>query len=199
MAYYYGTLCKKKRYLSVIHLVWSNLHALLNQGVILPCHFVWEIREFLPIVWVPWSIYDMVFSYVDVLMRKFAEHKQVEVSTLTFHFDGDELSASDTPTDLDMEDGDCVDVTGCWCIVGTYPFLLFVTECRFFMQYDYPECYYQSLLDKGIVQHRIMHSLFNRKNVLILWYIVYISFNRPCNNSLNLALILPMPCWFSLL
>lgn len=45
-------------------------------------------------------------------MKKFAEAKNVDVSILTFHFDGDELSPTETPTDLDMEDGDCVDVTG---------------------------------------------------------------------------------------
>ena len=47
-------------------------------------------------------------------MKKFAEAKGVDLSTLTFQFDGEELSLTETPADLDMEEGDCVDVTGYW-------------------------------------------------------------------------------------
>ena len=45
-------------------------------------------------------------------MKKFAEAKGVDLSTLTFQFDGEELSLTETPADHDMEEGDCVDVTG---------------------------------------------------------------------------------------
>ena len=45
-------------------------------------------------------------------MKKFAEIKGLNVKNLTFRFDGDDLGTADTPIDLDMEDGDCVDVVG---------------------------------------------------------------------------------------
>ena len=53
-----------------------------------------------------------VFTFTEVLMKKFAEAKGVDLSTLTFQFDGEELSLTETPADHDMEEGDCVDVTG---------------------------------------------------------------------------------------
>lgn len=46
-------------------------------------------------------------------MERYAEKKGVELSALSFKFDGEELSPTDTVDSLDMEDGDCVDVTGC--------------------------------------------------------------------------------------
>lgn len=48
---------------------------------------------------------------MSVLMEKYAEEKKVGVSKLTFYFDGEELSKTDTPLSLDIEDGDCVDVS----------------------------------------------------------------------------------------
>lgn len=50
--------------------------------------------------------------FTEVLMTKFAEMKGLQLSELTFQFDGEKISATDTPSSLDMDDGDCVDVTG---------------------------------------------------------------------------------------
>ncbi|XP_067948791.1 NFATC2-interacting protein-like [Watersipora subatra] len=49
---------------------------------------------------------------MDVLMKKFAKIKGLDGTSLTFQFDGDFISSSDTPTTLGIEDGDCVDVSG---------------------------------------------------------------------------------------
>lgn len=45
-------------------------------------------------------------------MRKFAEDKDLELSQLIFRFDGEKIDPNDTPIDLDMDDGDCIDVSG---------------------------------------------------------------------------------------
>lgn len=45
-------------------------------------------------------------------MAKFAEKKKLKLSALIFHFDGEEINPNDSANDLDMDNGDCIDVTG---------------------------------------------------------------------------------------
>ena len=45
-------------------------------------------------------------------MRQFAYQKKLELSDLRFEFDGEEISSTDTPDDLEMEDDFCIDVIG---------------------------------------------------------------------------------------
>ena len=49
---------------------------------------------------------------VETLMREFATIKGVSYDNLVFHFDGETICPTDTPTDLDLEDGYCIDVSG---------------------------------------------------------------------------------------
>lgn len=44
------------------------------------------------------------------LMTEFAASKGLEIEQLKFSFDGEKLDPESTPEDLDMEDGDCIDV-----------------------------------------------------------------------------------------
>ena len=44
------------------------------------------------------------------LMRQYAEKMNLEMEKLTFYFDGDKLKSLSTPEDVDMDDGDCIDV-----------------------------------------------------------------------------------------
>ena len=43
-------------------------------------------------------------------MTEFAASKEIELEKLKFSFDGEKLDPESTPEDLDMEDGDCIDV-----------------------------------------------------------------------------------------
>ncbi|KAK6192737.1 hypothetical protein SNE40_004160 [Patella caerulea] len=43
------------------------------------------------------------------LMEKYAADRKIDVSSLMFRFDDEVLNPSDTPDDLDMDNGDCID------------------------------------------------------------------------------------------
>ncbi|GFR18413.1 rad60-SLD domain-containing protein [Trichonephila clavata] len=43
-------------------------------------------------------------------MEKYANLRGLPLKDLIFEFDGEKINASDTPQDLDMESGSCVDV-----------------------------------------------------------------------------------------
>lgn len=45
-----------------------------------------------------------------VLMQKYAEATGNELSKLTFKFDGENLEEDDTPSSLELEGGECIDV-----------------------------------------------------------------------------------------
>ena len=45
-----------------------------------------------------------------VLMEKYAEQAKKAASTLRFLFDGERLQKDDTPVELDLEGGECIDV-----------------------------------------------------------------------------------------
>jgi len=45
-------------------------------------------------------------------MKQFIEAKKLDSSTVVFHFDGEVINKTDTASSLDMDDGDCIDVTG---------------------------------------------------------------------------------------
>ncbi|MPC43739.1 NFATC2-interacting protein [Portunus trituberculatus] len=47
---------------------------------------------------------------MSVLMHKYAEEKQIKLDKLQFMFDGELLSSNSTPTSLDLEGGECIDV-----------------------------------------------------------------------------------------
>ena len=47
---------------------------------------------------------------MSVLMQKYADATSNDLSKLTFRFDGDNLEEDDTPTSLDLEGGECIDV-----------------------------------------------------------------------------------------
>ncbi|KAI0209080.1 NFATC2-interacting protein [Lamellibrachia satsuma] len=49
---------------------------------------------------------------MDRLMNEYAKERHTSVDKLAFFFDGEKISPSDTPDDLDLEDSFCVDVTG---------------------------------------------------------------------------------------
>lgn len=51
-----------------------------------------------------------LFDPLEVAMKKFADLRRMPVDTLKFVFDGDKLSGKDTPLNLDMEEGDAIDV-----------------------------------------------------------------------------------------
>ena len=48
---------------------------------------------------------------MDRLMNEYAKERHTSVDKLAFFFDGEKISPSDTPDDLDLEDSFCVDVT----------------------------------------------------------------------------------------
>ncbi|KAJ8312579.1 hypothetical protein KUTeg_009952 [Tegillarca granosa] len=50
------------------------------------------------------------FKPIEVLLRKYALQNNEELSKLRLQFDGDELDSLDTPEDLDLEDGFCLDI-----------------------------------------------------------------------------------------
>uniref|UniRef100_A0A0P4WB88 Ubiquitin-like domain-containing protein n=1 Tax=Scylla olivacea TaxID=85551 RepID=A0A0P4WB88_SCYOL len=50
---------------------------------------------------------------MSVLMHKYAEEKQLKLNKLRFMFDGELLSANSTPSSLDLEGGECIDVYEC--------------------------------------------------------------------------------------
>lgn len=45
-----------------------------------------------------------------VVMKKYAGVKGVDVDSLRFVFDGEDLNPNETPEDLDLEGGECIDV-----------------------------------------------------------------------------------------
>lgn len=45
-----------------------------------------------------------------VLMEKYADATNNDLTKLTFKFDGDSLKEEDTPLTLDLEGGECIDV-----------------------------------------------------------------------------------------
>ncbi|KAH9525730.1 hypothetical protein Btru_002219 [Bulinus truncatus] len=45
------------------------------------------------------------------LINKFALIKNLDPSSIVFSFDGEEMDPMDCPFNLDMEDGDCIDVS----------------------------------------------------------------------------------------
>lgn len=47
---------------------------------------------------------------MSVLMEKYAAKTNCDLNSLTFKFDGDLLQPDDTPTSLDLEGGECIDV-----------------------------------------------------------------------------------------
>jgi len=47
---------------------------------------------------------------MSVLMQKYSQIKNVDISTLKFFFDGEELDAEETGYSLDLEGGECIDV-----------------------------------------------------------------------------------------
>ncbi|KAK2174570.1 hypothetical protein NP493_794g01020 [Ridgeia piscesae] len=48
---------------------------------------------------------------MDRLMNEYAKERHTSIDKLAFFFDGEKISPSDTPDDLDLEDSFCVDVT----------------------------------------------------------------------------------------
>ena len=47
---------------------------------------------------------------MQVLMNNYAEKENVNLSSLTFKFDGELLSGTETPISLELEGGECIDV-----------------------------------------------------------------------------------------
>lgn len=45
-----------------------------------------------------------------ILMQKYAEATGVDLARLTFKFDGEKLGDGDTPSSLELEGGECIDV-----------------------------------------------------------------------------------------
>ena len=49
-------------------------------------------------------------SPLQKLMHAFCNRQGVDMNTVSFLFDGDEIISTETPLDLDMQDGDVIDV-----------------------------------------------------------------------------------------
>jgi len=47
---------------------------------------------------------------MSVLMSKFAELKNLQLDNLRFSFDGEKVEGQETPEDLELDDGECIDV-----------------------------------------------------------------------------------------
>ena len=47
---------------------------------------------------------------MQVLMNMYAEREKVDLSSLTFKFDGELLNGTETPRNLELEGGECIDV-----------------------------------------------------------------------------------------
>ncbi|XP_071157134.1 NFATC2-interacting protein-like [Mytilus edulis] len=47
---------------------------------------------------------------LDAILRKYSIKTNTDISKLKFQFDGEDLSVDDTPNDLDLEDGYCLDI-----------------------------------------------------------------------------------------
>lgn len=45
-----------------------------------------------------------------VLMDSFAKQKNVDIDSLRFRLDGENLNVNDSPKALDLEGGECIDV-----------------------------------------------------------------------------------------
>ena len=45
-----------------------------------------------------------------VLMESFAKQKNVNIGSLQFRLDGENLNVNDSPKTLDLEGGECIDV-----------------------------------------------------------------------------------------
>lgn len=43
-------------------------------------------------------------------MKKYSKERDIPLEDLTFEFDGETIHGSETPEDLDMESGSCIDV-----------------------------------------------------------------------------------------
>lgn len=43
-------------------------------------------------------------------MHKYAEEKQLKLDKLRFMFDGEQLNPNSTPSSLELEGGECIDV-----------------------------------------------------------------------------------------
>lgn len=57
-------------------------------------------------------LYIFIIYLTESLMKQFIEAKKLDSSTVVFHFDGEVINKTDTASSLDMDDGDCIDVTG---------------------------------------------------------------------------------------
>lgn len=44
-----------------------------------------------------------------ILMQKYADAVRIDLTKLTFKFDGDKLEEDDTPLSLELEGGECID------------------------------------------------------------------------------------------
>ncbi|GFW02547.1 rad60-SLD domain-containing protein [Trichonephila clavipes] len=56
------------------------------------------------------DMYAHKFDQFKEIMEKYANLRDLPLKDLIFEFDGEKINASDTPEDLDMESGSCVDV-----------------------------------------------------------------------------------------
>lgn len=50
------------------------------------------------------------YDKMSVLMHKYAKEKNVNLEKLKFLFDGEILDPNETPVDLDLDGGECIDV-----------------------------------------------------------------------------------------
>ena len=50
------------------------------------------------------------YDTMNILMSKYAQTKSLDLSTLKFRFDGENLDPSETPETLELEGGECIDV-----------------------------------------------------------------------------------------
>ena len=65
-----------------------------------------------------WKLFECLMLLqtqpLEKIMREYARKMAVRFEQLTFSFDGVTLSPRQTPGDVDLEDEECIDVTGLW-------------------------------------------------------------------------------------
>ena len=58
------------------------------------------------------DFYFFQHETMERVMQKFSSEVKVPLSNLTFNFDGEEVRCSDLASELELEDGYTIDVTG---------------------------------------------------------------------------------------
>jgi hypothetical protein len=83
-----------------------NYNAVMQQCIVT----VSEIEIVLNMIYISWKHFVFQLAPLQVLINKYCIQTKTDPANCHLQFDGEDVRPQDTPMDLDIEDGDCLDI-----------------------------------------------------------------------------------------